>query len=340
MVDAERPRIAVLGAGAWGTALAAALARNGMPVVLWGRDREAMQRMRTQRENARYLPGQPLSADIEFSDDLAAAAQADILVFSTPSHTFRELLRAVSPRQPFLWSCKGLEPDSLRMMHEVVAEELERPPPHGMISGPSFAREVAAGMPTALTIASTDTDFAERAVHWFHGGSLRAYSNPDVVGVEIGAALKNVLAIACGVSDGLGFGANARAAVITRGLAELMRLGERMGGRRETFMGLAGLGDLVLTCTDDQSRNRRFGLALARGLTVDDACAGIGQAVEGLRTTRAAAALARQYEVEMPIVDQVHAVLYADRDPREAVQALLERDPKREIPHAAKGRAE
>lgn len=336
----ERPRIAVLGAGAWGTALAAALARNGMPVVLWGRDAEAMQRMHAERVNARYLPDLPLPGGIEMSADLTVAARAEALVFSTPSHVFRELLRLVAPQQPFLWSCKGLEPDTLRMMHEVVADELEQPPAHGMISGPSFAREVVAGMPTALTVASSDADFAARAVRWFHGGSLRAYTNPDLVGVEIGAALKNVLAIACGISDGLGFGANARAAVITRGLTELMRLGECMGGRRETFMGLAGLGDLVLTCTDDQSRNRRFGLALARGLSVEAASTEIGQAVEGLRTTRAATALARQQGIEMPIVEQVHAVLYEQRDPRMAVQALLERDPKQEIPHPGTGRPE
>ncbi|MDX1609660.1 MAG: NAD(P)H-dependent glycerol-3-phosphate dehydrogenase [Halofilum sp. (in: g-proteobacteria)] len=334
MSDSGRPRIVVLGAGAWGTALAAALARNPVDVVLWGRDRDAIERMEKARENARYLPGQPLPERIELSHDLTAATgEATALVFSTPSHTFRELLRAVAPRCPFLWSCKGVEPDSLRLMHEVVAEELAEPPPHGTISGPSFAREVMAGMPTALTVASADADFAARAVGWFHGKTMRAYTNPDVTGVEVGAALKNVLAIACGVADGLGFGANARAAVITRGLAELMRLGERMGGRRETFMGLAGLGDLVLTCTDDQSRNRRFGLALARGLSVDEACAEIGQAVEGLRTTRAAAALARRHGVDMPIVDQVHAVLYQGRDARTAVQALLERDPKQEIPH-------
>lgn len=337
MSAAQHPPIAVLGAGAWGTALAAALARNDMAVVLWGRDPEAMRRMQAERENTRYLPGQRLPDAIEMSADPAAFARAEALIFATPSHTFRDLLRMAAPRRPFLWACKGLEPDSLRMMHEVVAEELERPPAHGMISGPSFARELVAGLPTALTIASTDAAFAARAAHWFHGASVRAYTNPDLVGVEVGAALKNVLAIACGVSDGLGFGANARAAVITRGLAELMRLGERMGGRRETFMGLAGLGDLVLTCTDDQSRNRRFGLALARGLSVEAACREIGQAVEGLRTARAAAALARRHGVEMPIVDQVNAVLYEDRDPRTAVQTLLEREPKQEIPHSGNG---
>lgn len=333
MPPQSRPRIAVLGAGAWGTALAAALARNDIDALLWGRDVDAMARMAASGENARYLHGLPLPDGIHYCADADEALAADALIFSTPSHTFRDMLRGMPPRQPFLWSCKGLEPDSHRLMHEVVGEELSDPPPHGVISGPSFAREVVAGMPTALTIASADADFAARAVGWFHGGALRAYSNPDVVGVEIGAALKNVLAIACGVADGLGFGANARAAVITRGLVELMRLGEHMGGRRETFMGLAGLGDLILTCTDDQSRNRRFGLALARGLDTQTACEEIGQAVEGLRTTRAAAALARQYGVDMPIVDQVHAVLYDGRAPRTAVQALLERDPKEEVPH-------
>jgi len=328
------PRLAVLGAGAWGTALAAALARNDIDVILWGRDTAAMARMAEAGENTRYLAGLPLPAGIRFSADAGEALAADALIYSTPSHTFREMLRALPPRQPFLWSCKGLEPDSHRLMHEVVAEEIPAPPSHGVISGPSFAREVVAGMPTALTIASADADFAATAVGWFHGGSMRAYTNPDVTGVEIGAALKNVLAIACGVADGLGFGANARAAVITRGLAELMRLGERMGGRSDTFMGLAGLGDLVLTCTDDQSRNRRFGLALARGLSPDAACSEIGQAVEGLRTTRAAAALARRHGVDMPIVAQVHAVLHEGVNPRVAVQALLEREPKQEVPHS------
>lgn len=333
MPRVERPRIAVLGAGAWGTALAAALARNEVDTILWGRDGDAMARMAAAGENTRYLPGLPLPDGIHCTADPGAALDSDALIYSTPSHTFREMLRTLPPRQPFLWSCKGLEPDSYRLMHEVVTEELHAAPPHGAISGPSFAREVVSGMPTALTIASTDAEFAARAVGWFHGGAMRAYTNPDVIGVEVGAALKNVLAIACGVADGLGFGANARAAVITRGLAELMRLGATMGGRRETFMGLAGLGDLVLTCTDDQSRNRRFGLALARGLDVDAACREIGQAVEGLRTTRAAAALARRHGVDMPIVGQVHAVLYEGIDPRVAVQALLERDPKEEVPH-------
>lgn len=332
-------RITVLGAGAWGTALAAALARNRVGVTLWGRDPAVLEAIRARRENPRYLEGITLPAGIEVAGDLeAAVADADCLLFATPSYTFRALLRGLVPQlgagTPFLWACKGIEPDSHRLIHEIVAEELEAPPPHGVISGPSFAREVAAGQPTALTLAAADPVFAALAVEWFHGGGLRAYSNPDIVGVELGGALKNVFAIACGVADGLGFGANARAAVITRGLAELMRLGERMGCRRETFMGLAGIGDLVLTCTDDQSRNRRFGLALARGLGPDAACAEIGQAVEGLRTTHAARVLAEEHGVDMPIVAQVDGVLHGGLDPRRAVRTLLERDPKEEVAHA------
>ena len=341
MASERSTRITVLGAGAWGTALAAALARNGLEVTLRGRDADNIAAIRERHENPRYLPGLALPAAIEATTDLARAlADADALLYATPSHTLRTLLRevaatdAAAAARPFLWACKGVEPDTHALMHEVVAAECAHPPAHGLVSGPSFAGEVVGGLPTALTVASSDAAFAGRAVTWFHGAGMRAYSNPDVVGVELGGALKNVLAIACGAADGLGFGANARAAVITRGLAELMRLGHAMGGLPQTFMGLAGIGDLVLTCTDDQSRNRRLGLALARGLSADAACAEIGQAVEGLRTARAAKALAARHGVDMPIVDQVHAVLYEGTEPRAAVQALLEREPKEEIPHA------
>jgi len=333
-------RITIIGAGAWGTALAAALVRNNIAVTVWGRNAHDLAAIRERREHPRYLAGLTLPAGIATETDLArAVASADGLLFATPSHTLRGLLRAVrataAADTPFLWACKGLEPDSDRLLHEVVAEERSQPPPHGLISGPSFAREVVSGLPTALTVASRDAAFAGRAVDWFHGGGVRAYSNPDVIGVELGGALKNVLAIACGAADGLGFGANARAAVITRGLAESMRLGAAMGGRAETFTGLAGMGDLVLTCTDDQSRNRRLGLALARGLSAEAACAEIGQAVEGPRTARAARALAERHGVDMPIVEQVHAVLYAGRAPRTAVQDLLERQPREEVPHTS-----
>lgn len=338
MAGGAHPRLTVVGAGAWGTALAAALARNGIDVTLWGRDGAVLAAIAERAQNPRYLAGLPLPSGIAVEADLdTAIARADALVLATPSYTFRELLRRLaghlSAGLPFVWACKGIEPATDRLMHEIVAEELQAPPAHATVSGPSFAREVAAGQPTALTVASPDADFAARVVGWLHGGALRAYSNPDVVGVELAGALKNVLAIACGAAAGVGFEANARAAVITRGLNELMRLGERMGGKRETFMGLAGTGDLVLTCTDDQSRNRRFGLAIARGLSVDEAVAEIGQAVEGLRTASAGAALAARYGLDLPIVAQVNAVLHEGHDVHTAVRELLERDPKAELPH-------
>jgi len=339
MARSPRPRVAVIGAGAWGTALAAALARNDCRVTIWGRDAEVVEAISARRENPRYLAGVELPAGIDATTELAAAAgAADRVLIAVPTYAFRaliaELAEPLRAGKPFIWACKGIEPDTHALMHEVVAEVLAgAAPPHGLISGPSFAREVAAGLPTALTVASADNGLAAEVVDWFHGGGIRAYSNPDVVGVELGGALKNVLAIACGIADGLGFGANARAAVITRGLVELMRLGEAMGGQGETLMGLAGLGDLVLTCTDDQSRNRRFGLAIARGLDSQAACAEIGQAVEGLRTAHAAAALAERHGLDMPIVVEVNAVLHGGRPPRAAVARLLERDPKQELAH-------
>jgi glycerol-3-phosphate dehydrogenase (NAD(P)+) len=223
-----------------------------------------------------------------------------------------------------------LEHGSGRFLHQVTAQLLGENWPAAVISGPSFAREVAAGMPTAVTVASRDVGYARQVAALLHGSNLRAYTSEDVIGVELGGAVKNVLAIAVGVSDGLGFGANARAALITRGLAEMVRLGEVVGGRRETFMGLAGIGDLVLTCTDDQSRNRRFGLAIGRGQTAAEACAAIGQVVEGIVTTREIMRLARRYRVEMPITEQVDQVLDQGRDPRQAVEALLARDLKPE----------
>lgn len=335
---ASAPRIAVLGAGAWGTALASALARNGVDVILWGRDEAVVDAINRRHENPRYLAGYELPPTLRATArQEQAVAACDRLLCAVPSYAFRDLLRALdAPLRagtPLLWACKGLEPGTRQLMHQVVAAELgAAAPPHGVISGPSFAREVAAGLPTALTVASAEGAFADEVVQWFHGGGIRAYTNPDMVGVELGGALKNVLAIACGVADGLGFGANARAAVITRGLVELMRLGEAMGGRGQTLMGLAGLGDLVLTCTDDQSRNRRFGLAIARGLSAAAAAEEIGQAVEGWRTAGAAAELGREHGLDLPIVTEVAAVLAGERAPREAVGRLLERDPKQELP--------
>jgi glycerol-3-phosphate dehydrogenase (NAD(P)+) len=231
----------------------------------------------------------------------------------------------------FAWATKGLEPGGGRFLHEVTAEILGAAWPAAVISGPSFAGEVARGLPTAVTVASRDAAHARRVAALLHGSNLRAYTSADVIGVELGGAVKNVLAIAAGIADGLGFGANARAALITRGLAEMARLGLAVGGQRETFMGLAGIGDLVLTCTDDQSRNRRFGLAIGRGETAEAAFAAIGQVVEGAATVREALRLARRHQVEMPITEQVDEVLYHGQDPRRAVEILLARDPKPEV---------
>ncbi|MDS4042961.1 MAG: NAD(P)H-dependent glycerol-3-phosphate dehydrogenase [Candidatus Competibacter sp.] len=332
MIAAE---VAVLGVGSWGTALALLLARNGHAVRLWGHDPGEVAPLRRERENRRYLPGIPFPNSLSVGADLTEAlAGVELALAAVPSQAYGETLirlRACLPATAgFAWATKGLEHGSGRFLHEVTAEVLGEAWPAAVISGPSFAREVALGLPTAVTVAAPDADHARRVATLLHGSNLRAYTSTDVIGVELGGAIKNVLAIAAGIADGLGFGANARAALITRGLAEMVRLGLAVGGRRETFMGLAGIGDLVLTCTDDQSRNRRFGLAIGRGETAEAACAAIGQVVEGAATAREAARLARRYQVEMPITEQVDLVLRRGRDPRRAVEILLARDLKPE----------
>lgn len=332
MIAAE---VAVLGVGSWGTALALLLARNGHAVRLWGHDPGEVAPLRRERENRRYLPGIPFPNSLSVGADLTEAlAGVELTLAAVPSQAYGETLIRLRSCLPatagFAWATKGLEHGSGRFLHEVTAEVLGEAWPAAVISGPSFAREVALGLPTAVTVAAPDADHARRVATLLHGSNLRAYTSTDVIGVELGGAIKNVLAIAAGIADGLGFGANARAALITRGLAEMVRLGLAVGGRRETFMGLAGIGDLVLTCTDDQSRNRRFGLAIGRGETAEAACAAIGQVVEGAATAREAARLARRYQVEMPITEQVDLVLRRGRDPRRAVEILLARDLKPE----------
>ncbi len=326
---ADHRTLAVLGAGSWGTALAAALAGNGHRVTLWGRDAATMQALSKNRENARYLPGIRLPESLRFTDRLAEALQgSDAVVAAVPTSAFRALLRLLAragPPTALVWTCKGLEAGSGKFMHTLIEEELPEDTRCALLSGPTFAAEVARGLPAATSVAASDLAFATRVAAWFHSESLRAYPNDDVLGVELGGAVKNVLAIAAGIADGLAFGANARAALITRGLAEIMRLGEALGARRETLMGLAGLGDLVLTCTDDQSRNRRYGLALAQGLDSDAALAKIGQTVEGVTTAREICALAAAHNVEMPIAEQVCKVIHEQTAPREAVQSLLRR---------------
>ena len=333
----ERQPVAVLGAGSWGTALAILLAGHGHPTRLWGRDPAFMASLARERRNPRYLPDNPFPPALEPVADLdAAVAGCPLVLVAVPSHGFREQIRRtaplLAPRARLAWATKGLEPDSGRLLHQVAREELGADRPVAVISGPTFAREVAAGLPTAVTVAASDEDCAAAFAALLHGQSFRAYTSTDIVGVELGGAVKNVLAIAAGISDGLGFGANSRAALITRGLAELMRLGEALGGHRETFMGLAGVGDLVLTCTDDQSRNRRLGLYLGQGRTLESALEAIGQVVEGVGTARETVKLRDSTGVEMPITEQVYRMLWEGVTPREAVQALLAREPKPEAP--------
>lgn len=326
--------VLVLGAGSWGTALASLLSRNGHQVTLWGRDQDAMVAMQSSRENARYLPGIALPESMVCSSDYESIlGGVDAVLLGTPTKAFAETIKAIGPQltenQRLIWACKGLESGSGRLLHEILEEQLPNID-SAVISGPSFAKELANGLPTAVTVASSQSAAAEEIATWFHGNNFRAYSSDDVIGVEVGGAIKNVYAIAAGISDGLGFGANSRAALITRGLAELMRLGVAMGARQETLMGLSGMGDLVLTCTDDQSRNRRFGLCLAKGLSVEDSLQEIQQVVEGVKTTFDARYLSEKYSIEMPIVDQVYDVIYNAKSPAMAVQALLSRAPRQE----------
>jgi glycerol-3-phosphate dehydrogenase (NAD(P)+) len=327
--------IAVLGAGSYGTALAIQLARLGNDTRLWGRDAAQMQRLEAERVNAEYLPGCKLPPALKPTSDLrAAVADAEDLLLAVPSHALHAVLRVVAPllrpEQGIACAVKGIEPDTGKLMHEVIGDIVGTQRKFAMISGPTFAKEVGRGMPTAVTVASTDPEYAEKIVHALHGQGFRAYTSDDVIGVEVGGSVKNVLAIAVGIADGLGLGANTRAGVITRGLAEIMRLGEAMGGRRETFMGLAGLGDLVLTCTDDQSRNRRMGLALARGKSVQEALAEIKQVVEGVRVAPEVLRLARKHHVEMPISEQVAGVLAGKITAIDAVRSLATRPPRAE----------
>ncbi|HEY9198334.1 MAG TPA: NAD(P)H-dependent glycerol-3-phosphate dehydrogenase [Gammaproteobacteria bacterium] len=331
---AQRP-IAVLGAGSWGTALAILLARNGHTVRLWGNEPPAMAELARTRRNARYLPDAVFPDGLAVHDDLdkTLADRADVLVV-VPSHAFRAVLNTlasrIAPDTPIAWATKGLEMASGKLLHQVAEEVLPAGTPTAVISGPTFAREVAAGLPTAATVAGNCIAVADHFAALLRGPTFRAYTSTDRIGVELGGALKNVLAIAAGISDGLGFGANSRAALITRGLAEMIRLGEALGGQRETFMGLAGVGDLVLTCTDDQSRNRRMGLALGRGESREEAHKAIDQVVEGVDTAREIHKLGKQYGIDLPISEQVYQVLYKGLEPRAAVHALLAREPKAE----------
>lgn len=334
----NRPSLsfAVLGAGSWGTALAMLLADNGYDVNLWAHHTDHAEAMNQSRTNERFLPGISFPEKLAVSADLQAViTQSDTILIVVPSHAFRSTLVALKPyltsQHRVVWGTKGLEPGSQKLLHQQAREELGDTIPLAVISGPTFAKEVAMKQPGAVTVASSDSNFANDIAQALHNDHFRAYTSSDVTGVEIGGAAKNVMAIAAGVADGLGFGANTRAALIARGLTEISRLGVALGGQQDTFIGLTGLGDLVLTCTDNQSRNRRFGMAMGRGENREQAIRDIGQVVEGINTAQEIYGLAQQYHVEMPITEQVYKVLYEGVSPKDAVSSLFNRDPKPEL---------
>ncbi|MBS0898813.1 NAD(P)H-dependent glycerol-3-phosphate dehydrogenase [Pantoea sp. Ap-870] len=328
--------ISVIGAGSYGTALAITLARNGHPVLLWGHNPQNVAQLQADRCNTAFLPDVPFPDNLVPEADLArvVSASRDLLVV-VPSHVFGDVLMQLKPLlradSRIVWATKGLEKETGRLLQDVAREILGDSIPLAVISGPTFAKELAAGLPTAIALAATDAQFADDLQQKLHcGKSFRVYNNPDFIGVQLGGAVKNVIAIGAGISDGIGFGANARTALITRGLAEMSRLGAALGADPTTFMGMAGLGDLVLTCTDNQSRNRRFGMMLGQGESVDEAQRIIGQVVEGYRNTKEVKALAAHVGVEMPITEQIYQVLYCEKSAREAALSLLGRTRKDE----------
>ncbi len=329
-------RITLLGAGSWGTALALLLAKNNCEVLLWGHDAYEIAALSRDREHKKLLPGFILPEQITVSTSLELAAKfSDIVLLIVPSHAFATTLtrlkaQLTSDDIKIAWATKGFNPHDGRLLHQVVADIFTPSTPAAILSGPTFAREVAQNLPTAVTIASNQKEFAVRLAEIFHSDRFRAYTSSDIVGVEVGGSVKNVLAIAAGIADGLGFGANTRAALITRGLNEITRLGLKLGGKPETFTGLAGLGDLILTCTDNQSRNRRFGLALGQGKNSQEIIKEIGQEIEGISAAKETLSLAQKHGIDMPITEQTYKVLYENLNPLTAVQNLLGRDQRPE----------
>ncbi|MBB4132919.1 NAD(P)H-dependent glycerol-3-phosphate dehydrogenase [Xanthomonas sp. 3075] len=329
-------KIAVLGAGSWGTALAALLARHGHPTVLWGRDASMVDAIDQRHENVRYLPGIALPDSLRATTDLQLAiADAHWILVVVPSHAFTETVKLIAPLGPatvgVAWATKGFEPGSGRFLHE-VARDILGDVPLAVVTGPSFAKEVTLGLPTAVTVHGDDAAFAQIVADAMHGPTFRAYTGDDMVGAELGGAMKNVLAVATGVADGMQLGLNARAGLITRGLNEMLRLAAVIGARPETLMGLAGLGDLVLTATGDLSRNRRLGLALGRGQSLSDAIREIGQVVESVQTADEVMRQAEQHGIELPISNAVRAVLHGEITPEAGLKELLARERKPEYP--------
>lgn len=330
------PRITVLGAGSWGTALALLVARNGVPTLMWSHRPEHAAQMAVERRNARYLPNANFPDTLAVTSDLAhaVALAGDAVLVAVPSHAFRDTLQMCAPhlqaKAGLMWATKGLDRSSGCLLHETAQEILGPQRALAVLSGPTFAAEVVAELPSAITVGATSEDFGAKIVSWLHNTYFRAYTTDDIVGAQLGGACKNVLAIAAGISDGLGFGANARAALITRGLAEMMRLSLALGARSETLMGLAGVGDLVLTATDNQSRNRRCGLGIGKGKSREEIHAEIGQEIEGILAAKLIHELADRKGVDMPITAQTYRVLYEGLPPEEAVRNLLLREPKPE----------
>ncbi|MDQ1091353.1 glycerol-3-phosphate dehydrogenase (NAD(P)+) [Xanthomonas sacchari] len=336
MRDNAKKKIAVLGAGSWGTALASLTARHGYPTVLWGRDAAVAEAIGQRHENPRYLPGIALPEGLQATTELAAAIDgADWILVVVPSHAFTETLRQLAPLRPaqagVAWATKGFEPGSGRFLHEVAQEILGEDVPLAVVTGPSFAKEVALDLPTAVTVHG-DAAFAQQVADAMHGPTFRAYTGDDMVGAELGGAMKNVLAVATGVADGMELGLNARAGLITRGLNEMLRLAAAIGAKPETLMGLAGLGDLVLTCTGDLSRNRRLGLALGRGQPLQEAVRAIGQVVESVQTADEVMRQAERHGIDLPISNAVRAVLHGELTPAVGLQQLLAREQKPEYP--------
>lgn len=311
------------------------LMRSGSPVILWDWDREHIEAIGEARCNRRFLPDHPLPEGLVVEPDLESAVRsAEEILVVVPSHAFAGVLKQIAPwlkaGQGISWACKGLEPGTGKFLHEPAQALFGDDRPLAVVTGPSFAKEVAANLPTAVTVAGTQPEYCARIAKALHGGNFRAYTSDDIVGAELGGSVKNVLAIATGICDGMGLGDNARAALVTRGLAEMMRLGRVLGARDQTLTGLTGMGDLVLTCTGDLSRNRRLGLALGTGKTIDRALEEIGQVVEGVKTAEEVWRLACRHGVEMPIVEQVYGILHEGRDPNESVRDLLSRERKHE----------
>jgi glycerol-3-phosphate dehydrogenase (NAD(P)+) len=327
--------IAILGAGSWGTALAVLLARNHQTVRLWGHNPSHMHVCSQERSNQQYLPGITFPEGLVVCDKLEEALNqtTDILIV-VPSHAFRATLQACLPyikaNTRVIWATKGFDPQSGQLLHEVACEILGTERPIGVLSGPTFAKEVALGLPTAITFATKYPVLTDIVTRRFHNQTFRVYSSTDMIGVQTGGAVKNILAIAAGIADGLGFGANARCALITRGLVEMTRLGIALGGQPETFTGLSGLGDLILTSTDNQSRNRRFGLAIGQSLSREAAERSINQVIEGIDSTKTIYQRAQQLQIDMPITEQVYKILYEGIAPHKAVEALFMREPKAE----------